>query len=115
MLYSSTNAGFCRIPVAVCIGSIALHTLRSICGAHDESLFCLDPKPGLIVAVFTFPAAFNLDFYTEVLDLDRLMLVFSEDPFFERYRKLNQALCDVIQEHSLVSFHTLDIQVPVWL
>jgi hypothetical protein len=76
----------------------------------------LDPRPGPIVAAFTYsPAAFNLDFYTEVLDLDRLMLVFSEDPFFERYRKLNQALCDVIQEHSLVSFHTLDIQVRVWL
>ena len=66
------------------------------------------PPPRLPLLILP---AFNLDFYTEVLDLHRLMLAFSEDPFFEKYRKLNEALCDVVQEYSLVSFYTLNVQV----
>ncbi|KAL3867475.1 hypothetical protein ACJMK2_044677 [Sinanodonta woodiana] len=54
--------------------------------------------------------AFNLDFYTEVLDLSYILDQFRDDPSFARYKKLNAALVDVIEEYSLVSFVTLNIQ-----
>ena len=56
-------------------------------------------------------AAFNLDYYTEVLDLQYLLEHLSEDPFFHKYKKLNEALVGLVEDYSLVSFIPLDIQV----
>lgn len=50
---------------------------------------------------------FNLDFFTEVLDLSFLMERFSEDPFFKKYRKLNEAMVGIITDYSLVTFIAL--------
>lgn len=50
---------------------------------------------------------FNLDFFTEVLDLSYLMDQFSEDPFFKKYRKLNEAMVGIITDYSLVTFIAL--------
>ena len=58
----------------------------------------------------------NIDFYTEVLDLSYLMRNknFSQDKFqpklAKKYRQFNQALCEVIQDYSLVSYLTLNVQ-----
>ncbi|OWF53989.1 GPN-loop GTPase 2-like [Mizuhopecten yessoensis] len=54
--------------------------------------------------------SFNLDFYTEVLDLTYLLDQFKNDAQFHKYKKLNTALVDIIEEYSLVSFITLDVQ-----
>lgn len=56
--------------------------------------------------------AFNLDFFTEVLDLQYLIdrLQKDGDLFYEKYAHLNQALIGLIQDHSLVQFLLLDIQ-----
>ncbi|XP_046354620.1 GPN-loop GTPase 2-like [Haliotis cracherodii] len=54
--------------------------------------------------------AFNLDFYTEVLDLNFLLEHLQDDPVFQKYKKLNEALIGVIQDYSLVSFVMLNIQ-----
>ncbi|XP_067666928.1 GPN-loop GTPase 2-like [Haliotis asinina] len=54
--------------------------------------------------------AFNLDFYTEVLDLNYLLDHLQDDPVFQKYKKLNEALIGVIQDYSLVSFVMLNIQ-----
>ncbi|XP_060065537.1 GPN-loop GTPase 2-like [Ylistrum balloti] len=54
--------------------------------------------------------SFNLDFYTEVLDLSYLLEQFKEDEQFQKYKKLNSALVDIIEEYSLVSFVTLNVQ-----
>ncbi|XP_069137853.1 GPN-loop GTPase 2-like [Argopecten irradians] len=54
--------------------------------------------------------SFNLDFYTEVLDLSYLLEQFKEDEQFNKYKKLNAALVDIIEEYSLVSFSTLNVQ-----
>ncbi|XP_033750685.1 GPN-loop GTPase 2-like [Pecten maximus] len=54
--------------------------------------------------------SFNLDFYTEVLDLSYLLDQFKEDEQFHKYKKLNAALVDIIEEYSLVSFITLNVQ-----
>ncbi|XP_013414423.1 GPN-loop GTPase 2 [Lingula anatina] len=54
--------------------------------------------------------AFHLDFYTDVLDLSYLLEHLQEDPFFSKYRKLNEALVSVVEDYSLVSFVALNIK-----
>ncbi|VDP78370.1 unnamed protein product [Echinostoma caproni] len=55
---------------------------------------------------------FNLDFFTEVLDLQYLVdkINKTNDPFMTKYERLNRALIGVIQDQSLVQFLLLDIQ-----
>ncbi|XP_052100414.1 GPN-loop GTPase 2-like isoform X2 [Mytilus californianus] len=54
--------------------------------------------------------SFNLDFYTEVLDLHYLLDDFKESPDVQKYKKLNSALIDIIEEYSLVSFVPLFVE-----
>lgn len=54
--------------------------------------------------------AFNLDFYTDVLDLNFLLDHIKDDPFTQKYKKLNEALVGLVEDYGLVSFKTLDIQ-----
>nr|XP_033810756.1 GPN-loop GTPase 2 [Geotrypetes seraphini]XP_033810757.1 GPN-loop GTPase 2 [Geotrypetes seraphini]XP_033810759.1 GPN-loop GTPase 2 [Geotrypetes seraphini] len=54
--------------------------------------------------------AFNLDFYTEVMDLSYLLDHLAADPFFQHYRRLNEKLVEVIEDYSLVSFVPLNVQ-----
>uniref|UniRef100_A0A8B9PZA4 GPN-loop GTPase 2 n=1 Tax=Apteryx owenii TaxID=8824 RepID=A0A8B9PZA4_APTOW len=54
--------------------------------------------------------AFNLDYYTEVLDLSYLVDHLASDPFFKNYRRLNEKLVEVIEDYSLVSFVPLNVQ-----
>lgn len=54
--------------------------------------------------------SFNLDFYTEVLDLHYLLDEFKDNPDLKKYKKLNSALIDIIEEYSLVSFVPLHVQ-----
>lgn len=53
---------------------------------------------------------FNLDYYTEVLDLHFLLDHISEDPFIKKYKKLNEALVGLVEDYGLVSFIPLNIQ-----
>ena len=55
--------------------------------------------------------AFGLDYYTEVLDLRYLLELMSDEPFFQKYRKMNEALITVVEDYSLVSFLPLTVQV----
>ncbi|ELK02091.1 GPN-loop GTPase 2 [Pteropus alecto] len=55
--------------------------------------------------------AFNLDYYTEVLDLSYLLDHLASDPFFRHYRQLNEKLVQLIEDYSLVSFIPLNIQL----
>lgn len=55
--------------------------------------------------------AFNLDFYTEVMDLTYLLDHLAADPFFKKFKHLNEKLAEVIQDYSLVSFVPLNVQV----
>lgn len=54
--------------------------------------------------------AFNLDFYTEVMDLSYLLDHLASDPFFKKFHHLNKKLAEVIQDYSLVSFVPLNVQ-----
>ena len=54
--------------------------------------------------------AFNLEFYTNVQDLSYLLERLDDDPFSKRYKRLNAALCELVQEFGLVSFLTMSIE-----
>lgn len=58
---------------------------------------------------FSERLAFNIDFYTEVLDLKYLLEKLDEDPFTAKYKKLNAALVSLVEDYSLVSFIPLDV------
>lgn len=53
---------------------------------------------------------FNVDFYSEVLNLSYILDLLTEDPFMKKYKKLNSALIGLVEDYSLVSYHLLDIQ-----
>ncbi len=48
---------------------------------------------------------FNLDYYTEVLDLDYILDCFPEDNFTKKYRALNEAMIGLITDYRYI-FHT---------
>lgn len=52
---------------------------------------------------------FNLDFYTDVLDLEYLLELLDDGPFTNKYKKLNAAIVGLIQDYSLVTFVPLDV------
>jgi GTPase SAR1 family protein len=52
---------------------------------------------------------FNIDFYTEVLDLHYLTDTLPDDPFTKKYKKLNEAITDLVQNYSLVNFVPLSV------
>ena len=54
-------------------------------------------------------ADFNLDFYTEVQDLRYLES--SLNTGSSRYASLNMAICQLIEDFSLVGFETLAVEV----
>ncbi|KAI9596669.1 GPN-loop GTPase [Syncephalis fuscata] len=53
---------------------------------------------------------FNLEFYTQVMDLSYLLQQLDESPLTSKYQKLNAALCELIEDFGLVSFHPLYIE-----
>lgn len=60
--------------------------------------------------------AFNLDFYTQVQDLSYLRDLLSQPSGpgstrrNEKYGKLNQAICEIVEDFGLVSFETLAVE-----
>ncbi|KAI8051648.1 hypothetical protein BDF22DRAFT_754383 [Syncephalis plumigaleata] len=58
----------------------------------------------------TDPAKFNLDFYTQVMDLSYLMQQLDESPLTAKYRRLNEALCELVEDFGLVGFQPLCIE-----
>lgn len=51
---------------------------------------------------------FNLEFYTEVLDLSFLLDALDNNPFYAKYKKLNEAIVSMVEGYGLVSYHLLD-------
>jgi len=56
------------------------------------------------------PLAFNLEFYTEVQDLSYLLPLLEQDARTKRFAKLNEAIVDLVEGFSLVSFETLAVE-----
>lgn len=53
---------------------------------------------------------FNIDYYTDVLDLSYLVDLLEDDKLLGKFKNLNKKICDVVQDFSLISFLTLNIQ-----
>lgn len=58
---------------------------------------------------FESKLAFNIDFYTEVLDLKYLLESLDSSPGMKKYAKLNAAIVSMIEDYSLVTFQPLDV------
>lgn len=48
------------------------------------------------------------------MDLTYLLDHLAADPFFKKFRHLNEKLAEVIQDYSLVSFVPLNVQVSLF-
>jgi hypothetical protein len=59
--------------------------------------------------------AFNLEYYTEVQDLDRLEPLLDKDPRTKKFSELNRLICEIVEDFSLVSFETLCVEVSLFL
>ncbi|XP_049850388.1 uncharacterized protein LOC126322569 [Schistocerca gregaria] len=54
---------------------------------------------------------FSLEFYADVVDMSHLANILEyAEPSPSRFKKMTQALCEIIEDFSLVSFTTLNIQ-----
>jgi len=53
---------------------------------------------------------FNLEFYTDVLDLSYLQNYLNQDPFSQQFKKMNQAICSLVEDYGLVAFYPLNIE-----
>lgn len=53
---------------------------------------------------------FNIDFYTEVLDLKYLLEALDSSPGMKKYAKLNAAIVSMVEDYSLVTFQPLDVK-----
>lgn len=111
--FSDVIVGFCCFRLCVRSAGIeprALGTL-STCSTDELHPECSpNMTPATPKACF-LSLAFNLDYYTEVLDLSYLLDHLASDPFFRHYRQLNEKLVQLIEDYSLVSFIPLNIQV----
>lgn len=54
--------------------------------------------------------AFNLEYYTEVLDLSKLLQSIPVNSFNKKYHALNRKICELIEDQSLVSFVPLYVE-----
>ncbi|KJH52183.1 Putative ATP binding protein [Dictyocaulus viviparus] len=60
--------------------------------------------------LFDHDASFNLEFFTELPDVNRLLDLLNEVAGLERYHALNAAICDIVSNFDLVSFVPLNVQ-----
>ena len=58
---------------------------------------------------FQSKPAFNLEFYSEILDLSFRTELLDEDVFTSKYKKMNEGICSVIEDYALVSFVPLNM------
>ena len=85
-------------------------TLYHIDSIHWLSMYVLN-YPQSCLTLLLFHLDFNLDYYTEVLDLKFILDELQDDPVTKKFKKLNKALVSVIEDYSLVSFSPLNVQV----
>jgi len=93
------DSHYCSDPakfISVCLTSLT--TMLQVALPHVNLLSKVD-----LVEKFG-KLQFNLDYYTEVLDLEYLLDMFPDDNFTRKYKQLNEALTGLINDYSLVNF-----------
>ena len=78
-------------------------------GILVSSYFLSNEQQKLLFFSHDFKTDFNLDFYTEVQDLSHLENALSSAS--PRFSALNMAICELIEDFSLVGFETLAVEV----
>ena len=75
--------------------SLSLSTMLQLALPHINVLSKVDlvEKFGLL--------SFNIDYFCEVLDLSFLLERINDDPFNRKFKKLNEAMCSIIEDYSL--------------
>lgn len=99
------DSHYCSDPakfISVCLTSLT--TMLQVALPHVNLLSKVD-----LVEKFG-KLQFNLDYYTEVLDLDYLLDTFPEDNFTRKYKQLNEALTGLINDYSLVNFLPITVK-----
>uniref|UniRef100_A0A6I8PUS6 GPN-loop GTPase 2 n=1 Tax=Xenopus tropicalis TaxID=8364 RepID=A0A6I8PUS6_XENTR len=125
--------GLATADVGYSVGGFEKHT--KLCAVHlVDSHYCTDPAKFISVLCTSLSTmlhvelphinvlskmdlieqygrlAFNLDYYTEVMDLSYLVEQLTSDPFFRRHKRLHEKLAEVIQDYGLVTFMPLSIK-----
>lgn len=99
------DSHYCSDPakfISVCLTSLT--TMLQVALPHVNLLSKVD-----LVEKFG-KLQFNLDYYTEVLDLDYLLDTFPDDNFTRKYKQLNEALTGLINDYSLVNFLPITVK-----
>jgi len=98
------DSHYCSDPskyVAVCLTS--LNTMMRIELPHVNIL----SKADLIEKFGKLD--FNIDYYTEVLDLEYLVDRMPDDPFTAKHKKLTKAITGLVEDYGLVNFIPLSV------
>jgi GTPase SAR1 family protein len=88
---------------------LSLTSMFNLAFPHVNVLSKID-----LISSYDKEPAFNLDFYCQVSDLTYLLqhVESTKTAWDQRHRKLTEALVDVIQDYSLVSFLPLSVNDP---
>jgi len=109
-------------------------TSQSLCAVHlVDAHYCSDPSKFVAVCLTALNAMlrielphinvlskadliekygkldFNIDFYTEVLNLKYLIEKMPNDPFVKKHKKLNKAITGLVEDYGLVNFVPLSV------
>ncbi|RPA72529.1 hypothetical protein BJ508DRAFT_419437 [Ascobolus immersus RN42] len=87
--------------------SILLLSLRSMLNLPYPTLHVLS-KIDLLSTYSPLP--FRLDFYTEVQDLTHLIPLLEQEPGMKKFAKLNEAICELVENFGLVGFEVLAVE-----
>ncbi|KAI1728895.1 ATP binding protein [Ditylenchus destructor] len=52
---------------------------------------------------------YNLEFFEQLPDLKQLVRLLDDHPALAKYKKMNEGLCNVIEDYNLVNFELLDV------
>lgn len=99
------DATYCHDPMKYI--SMLLVTLQSMMQLECPQVNVLS-KIDLVETMEALPM--RLEYYTDVQDLRYLCAALEEDPIGKHYGKLNKALCELIEDSSLVSFVPLSVE-----
>lgn len=80
--------------------------LRELTNHHFANIMTLTSLCGVDSTI-----AFNLEYYTEVQDLEYLAGSLKNDRAGEKYVKLNKVICELVEDYGLVGFETLAVEV----
>ncbi|CAB3408598.1 unnamed protein product [Caenorhabditis bovis] len=85
--------------------SVALSTLATMVTMEMPQVNCLSKAD-----LFSAEGTYDMDYFTYLPDVNKLLDLLNNVPGLEKYRKLNEAICGVISDFDLVSFVPLAVE-----